>query len=148
MSEWMCKSQSDWGLVLISWNISLQAAHCPQVELRAPVGKIIVWGSVHQCFFFEALAVTVGQVPLAYLAYPWSVTYIDSVCRLSEQPCSIRRITPIVLHNTTEWEVRMFGTTFLTSEQLKKCIQARMHKYLPWLSWFLFSWCFLISSAG
>jgi len=44
-------------------------------ELRAPIGKTIVWGSVHQSFFFLSPSYTVGQVPLAYLAYPWTVTY-------------------------------------------------------------------------
>ena len=37
-----------------------------------------VWGSVHQCFFFLSPSYTVGQVPLAYLAYPWTVTYIHT----------------------------------------------------------------------
>ena len=40
-------------------------------ELRAPVDKNIVWGLVHQFFFFLAPPnCKVGQVPLAYLATP------------------------------------------------------------------------------
>ncbi len=42
--------------------------------LRAPVGKTIVWGSVHPCFFVIAPPAMVGQVPLAVLVYPWTET--------------------------------------------------------------------------
>ena len=48
-------------------------------KLRAPDGKTIVWGSVHQppgSAPGPTVPITVGQVPLAYLAYPCTVTYM------------------------------------------------------------------------
>jgi len=55
---------------------------CLFIGHRASGGKTFFWGSVHQCFFFLAPPVTVGQVPFACLAYPWTVTYIHALSPL------------------------------------------------------------------